>query len=201
LSDPAILILATAEDAAEVPARLAKLGDVRLPNASKYLSAPGKFDAKGLAKTFNVDSGYPAAPAQLQTLHAWAELLDEPDPRFRDAYDLFCLRALIERSDPFDYAILLGDGAGVADELTKLPARLGNDLFAPLGRSTSDPSKDSARESILFDLVNERASNFLNLAWELYVTGAAYGISPYSFARVLTIAADAQRIEQQVTSI
>jgi hypothetical protein len=192
------LLLASALDALESAAGLELLRNTILPNATKFVVTNGKLDTQKLAKTFNVESGYPAEPVHLQTLAAWAEA-SRHDPRYRDGYDLFCLRKILAAQDGFDLAVLLrgpvdlGTGATL---VTRLQGRLFRSLQAEI---PTDPGADE-RTNVLFDLRDQRIRAFLDHARELYVTGAVYGITPYSFERALSTAGQALQIEEEVLS-
>ena len=173
LSEPTILLCGPALDAAESAASLEMLRQVALPGAAKFLVTTGKFDTEGAAKAFNVEADYPAEPAYLQTLLRWSEAGGLDDRRFRDGYDLYCLRRILARHGPFDFAVLLrGDAASLEAGWPELGKEVDGRLFLTFG--------DEASPSLLVDLQDARAAAFLDTAWRFYVTGAVYGIDGYA---------------------
>jgi hypothetical protein len=196
LSEPTILLMAPALNEADSASGLEALLRVNLPKATKYVVTVGKFDARKLVNTFNIESGYPAEPTCLQTLASWAGVPHLEDSRFRDGYDLFCLRSILAKSGSYDYAILLRDAGSTEQDWAELAQKMEDRLFLAL--SIPAAAAAGARASMMFNLADERSAGFLDLAWELYVTGTVYGLSPYSFDQALDIATDAQRIERQI---
>lgn len=164
------------------------LGSVTLPNVTKYVVTVGKFDTRKIATSFNVEAGYPAAPAYLQTLAVWAERPSRNEPRFRDGYDLHSLRKLLgkEGSD-FDYAVLLRSADGFEESWPDLQAGLDGRTFLVF----SSASAEERTPNVLLSLREKRAIEVLDLALEIYFTGAAYAIDPYSLEGALTAAVDA----------
>lgn len=184
LSEPTILLCGPALDAAESAASLEMLRQVALPGAAKFLVTTGKFDTEGAAKGFNVEADYPAEPAYLQTLLRWSEAGGLDDPRFRDGYDLYCLRRILARHGPFDFAVLLrGDAASFEASWPELGKHVDGRLYLTFG--------DEASPSLLVDIQDVRSAAFLDTAWQLYVTGAVYGIDGYALDGALDLALEA----------
>lgn len=197
MSDPRILLCGPALDPTESANRLEMLRLVALPNATKYVVTTGKFDAQKLAKTFNINAEYPAEPAYLHTLAAWAEFPDRCEPRFRDGCDLFCLRSILAKNGDFDYAILLREAVGFQERWPNLRAGAEGKMFLSFHEGLSAAS-DPAAANVLFNLRDKRASRFLDLASELYRTGAVYAMTPYSLERALMAAVDGLRLEDEI---
>jgi hypothetical protein len=195
LSDPSILICGPALDAAESADRLEMLRIVPWPNAKKYVVTTGKFDAGKLAKSININAQYPPEPVYLQTLAGWVGFPDRSGPRFRDGYDLFCLRKILTKDGGFDYAILLREAIGFQDHWQNLRASVEDRIFLTFHDGLSDASDLSASCNVLFDLRDRRALRTLDLAWELYLTGAVYALTSYNLNHALTLAVDALRLE------
>jgi hypothetical protein len=198
LSDPQILLCGPALDAVESAYSLEMMQSVTLPNVTKYVVVAGKFNVDKSVKAFNVETGYPAEPAHLQTLAARAEVPHRDDPRFRDGYDLFCLRGILAKRGPPDIAVLLRDSLGFDKLWPDLLANAQNKMFLTFSGSKPSAAVDAARQNILFNLQDENTHNLLDLGWDLYATGAAYGISPYSLDAVFMTAANAQRFEREL---
>lgn len=191
LSEPTILLCGPALDAAESAASLEMLRRVALPGAAKFSVTTGKFDVDGAAKGFNVEADYPADPAYLQTLLRWSETGGLADPRFRDGYDLYCLRRILARHESFDFAVVLrGDAASLEASWPELRKGVGGRLFLTFG--------DEASPSLLVDLQDVRAAAFLDTAWQLYVTGAVYGIEAYTLDDALGLAQEAVELERSL---
>jgi len=198
LPEPSILLCGPAAQTEESAASLDLLRQVGLPNAVKYLVTTGKFDSEGAAKTVNVEGDYPADTAYLQTLLRWAEIRDLHDPRFRDGYDLYCLRRIIARFKGSDYAVLLRNGATAFErQWPKLQKSIRGRLFQTFGRSTAARGQVPGK-NLIVDLKDERCADFLDAAWELYATGAVYGINEYSLDFALGTALDALRVERML---
>lgn len=194
MPEPSILLCGPALDAEESAASLDLLRQVTLPNATKYLVTTGKFDSEGAAKTVNVDADYPADPAHLKTLAAWADAGSLGDPRFRDGYDLYCLRRIIARFKGFDYAVLLRSGAAAfQDRWPKLEEGVRGRFFQTFGRPSGATGKN-----LVIDLRDERSADFLDAAWEFYSAGAVYGMQGYSLDLALSTAVDSVGLERKL---
>lgn len=184
------LVCGPALDLEESADSLRLLGSLNLPNGEKFLVTTGKFDNHGLAKNFNVESGYPNEPALLRTLAAWAGVDARTDERFRDGYDLYCLLGIIAKNTGFDLALLIRDATELEDCLSSLAESVAGKLFLTFDATGSWETDKISHPNLLIDLRDERASAFLDLSWQLYETGAAYSIKPYSLKCALMTAAD-----------
>jgi len=192
LPDPRILVLGTGSNAAQSEEALARLERVALPNVSKHVATAGKFDSRGIAATLNVVAGYPAESAVLHTLAAWAERHDPADPRFRDGYDLFCFRRLLANGVEGDLGLIVRGDCELMGIWPELRKKLSGQLFLTF------PLNTAPFPSILFDLNDPGAPAFLDLAWELYLSGSVYAMDPYSLQRALTAASDALRLQVSI---
>lgn len=181
-----------AVDGAESAASLKRLADIKLPNASKYVVTVAKFDAQGVIKTFRVDGEYDVAPPHLQTLAAWAELPSRSGPRFRDGFDLFCLRALLSNAGAFDYAVVLREGTLSQANYAELIAVLDSKPFVTFHAGNSGVTVGSGR-NIILNLASDKTM-LLDLAWQLHVSGVAYAMIPYSLDRLMTVASDSLQL-------
>lgn len=197
MPEPLILICGPALDANESAASLDLLRQVTLPNAVKFLVTTGKFDAEGAAKTVNVEADYPADPAYLQTLLRWAEIRELADPRFRDGFDLYCLRRILARFKKFDYAVLLRGGASnLKARWPKLQGSIEGRVFLTFHGAASAGGAASPGPSLLIDFQDKRSAAFLDAAWELYLSGAVYGMADYSLDGALGTALDTVELER-----
>lgn len=191
MSDEKLLIVGRALDPEESSATLQMLDSFDWPNATKCVVTIGKLDSRTVAKTVNVEAGYPADPAHLQTLAAWAECPHREDARFRDGYDLFCLRRVLEREHGFDYALLVRDASGLMERWPDLLSRIEDRPFLTL-------SSNENVGALLLNLRDERAPEFLDCAWELYLSGTVYALPTYSFDEALSAAHQAVRWAQDM---
>ena len=181
MSDPGLLVLGPAIDADESAHSLANLVRVDLPGATKFVVTRGKFPTDGPVKTFNIDTGYPAEIAELRTLATFAGHDFRQDPRFRDGYDLFCIRRLLERNGGFDRLLLLRDPDGFEAHWPGVQASAADRLFA------TDPDG----RNLLLNLADPSSRAMIEMAWALYHSGAAYSLHPYGLAGALTAASEA----------
>jgi hypothetical protein len=183
------VVLAVEPDRSQAEAWLERLAAAAIPNAVAYVATTGKIGTRGLAKSFNIESGYPPEPALLQTLSAWSEVAIEQDRRFRDALELHCLRKVLAEQPDADFAVLLRT---VFTAERSWPA-LTNECRERLFFSFEGPVDEPAKRNVLLYTGGPRSAEFLDLAWEIFQTGAAYGLDPYSLDEVLAGAADALR--------
>ena len=188
MSDPRILLCGSALTADKSSSGLDMMRAVSLADATKVLVTTGKFDTQKEARAFNIEAGYPAETALLQTLSRWAEVPKWPDIRFRDGYDLFCLQRILGHYDGFDIAVLLRDGSGFEARRASLLRDLGDGLFL-----TTDTGEGAA--NLLIRVADPRAEVFLDRAVQFYVTGRAYALEPYDLVQALTLAARTVELE------
>lgn len=196
MSDPRILLWGPAIDASETRARIEMLERANLPNATKFAVTTGKFDARGNARTFNVEANYPAEPAKLHTLACWVETADLHDQRFRDGYDLFCLRRLLEEHSKFDLAVMLRDPRGLEDRWTAVLAHLEAHPFMVFGGEATQDSTAATGTNLVVDLRNRHARPLLEVVGEVYQAGLAYAITDYSLERSLDLALRSLQIRE-----
>ena len=193
MSDPRILLLGPALLPEESETSLKRLQQLSLPNATRLLITIGKFDTRRKALTVNVESGYPEEPALLQTFAAWADVPYGSDPRFRDGYDLFCLRRALERSDDFDFAVLVR-----SDDLHLAWPQLRTDVRDQLFSTSAGLQDGVERDLIVFNVRDPRRTRFLDVLWDFYISGSAYSLSPYITEEALRLAAEAVQLEEQI---
>jgi len=196
LSDLRILIIGPALDAAEARSRLDQLRSISLPNATRYAVTSAKITADDV-KLFKVEAGFPAQPSHLQTLAAWAELPHHANHRFRDGFDLYCTNRILANDDGYDVAVLLRNATGLEERWPDLLGGLEDQLFVTFDENAGR-NDGAAGRNLLFELRNPFSITVLNAAWEIYASGAAYAMTPYSLHAAFTIAADAQRIQTAI---
>jgi hypothetical protein len=178
-----VLLIGTAMSGAESAEALARLARTSIPDSRKIVITTGKFDSGDIAARFNVEAGYPAAIAQLQTMASWAGADCRENRPFRDGYDLFCLRSVLAKYRDADYAILLRSGEIDGDWL-KARSRLESSLHAVF------PEHADGSCNVAFGL-GAASDTFLDLAWDLYQSGAVFALEPYTLSAALTTAAEA----------
>jgi hypothetical protein len=192
-----MLLCGPALDTNESAASLDMLRQVTLSNAAKFVVTTAKFDAQDIAKSVNVQADNPREPAYLQTILNWSEIGDLADPRFRDGYDLYCLQRILARQKRFDYAVMLRGSAPATFEARwpELQRAVEGRLFLTLDEEPAIDSTAARLPTFLIDLRDERVGAFLDAAWQLYLTGAVYGLTAYSLERALSIALDSIELE------
>jgi len=166
------------------------LRELNLPGATKFIVTTGKFDAQKLARTFNVEADYPAEPARLQTMAGWLEVPDLTVPCFRDGYDLFCLRRILAKDDAFEFAIILRNAAGLEEGWSEILAQVSGKPYLCFENGSAVQSGASSGCNVMFNLQEESTPAVLEMAWELYSSGAAYAMSPYNMEKALATALD-----------
>jgi hypothetical protein len=178
---------------------LEALREVTLPGVAKFLITTGKFETDGAARAVNVEADYPGEPAYLRTLLSWAEVADRADPRFRDGYDLYCVRRILSRHGPFAFAVVLrGGGGSLESRWPELLKSIEGRLFLTFDGDASAASTPGAGSNILFDLRDDRAPAFIEAAMQLFLTGSVYGLSDYTLDRALETALEAVELEQRI---
>ena len=190
LSDRRTLVLAVEPDPSRAPACLERIAAAAISGATAYIATNGKVDTRPFAKLYNIESDYPAAPAELQTLSAWADTPIKQDECFRDALELHCLERVLSREPNIEFALLLRATWGGQRSYQSLTGECRDRLFVTFDKSTDS----AARGNLLLYTGAPQFSDVLDLARELFESGAAYGISPYSLDEVLADAAGAASI-------
>lgn len=197
MSDPRILLLGPAHSVEESSQRLEMLRGLEIANAVKIVVATGKFDTGRDVKTFKVDANHPPEPAYLQSLSAWAELPYSSEPRFRDSYDLFCLRTLLTQDGDFDYAVLLRDAVGFQEGWSALLAEVKDRMFSAFHDGSTAAGDPRKRQNLIINLRADRSREFIDLAWQLYINGAVYAIASYSLEKSLGMAEEGLRLARE----
>jgi hypothetical protein len=189
LPEPRILLCGPSPQTMAPPQALDMLKQSALPNSLLCVITNGKFDTGNAAKTFNIDAGYSPEPPRLLTFAAWAGLAARSAEQCTDGHELFALRSVIKRDGPFDYALLQRGPTKIDERWPDLKAKIEGKLFLAV-----------QHRSVLFNLGDERSSDFLQRAWELYSSGAVYGMADYSLKAALSVAAEAVRLEREIAT-
>jgi hypothetical protein len=194
------MLCGPALNAEESERSLEALRDVTLAGAAKFLITTGKFETDGAARSVNVEADYPAEPAYLRTLLSWAQIGDLSDPRFRDGYDLYCVRRVLARHGPFDVAVVLrGGAASFESRWPELLKSVEGRLFVTFDGDAAAALTPGVGSNILFDLRDDRAPAFLEAAMQLFLTGSVYGMSDYTLDRALGVALEAVEVQQRIS--
>jgi hypothetical protein len=162
--------------------------DLGLPlkRALKFIAVNNKFSAPRGISTVNVETNYPVELARLVTHANWGKSANARlvPPQFRDARALFCLQRLLETHGDIDAVLLIHSKPCKDDDLTRFLQGRSSGPFQWLERETQDMATTSA-SPILFDRTHAQATEALKLAMDFALTGAIYGIAPYSFEALL----------------
>jgi len=192
MPEPRVLLCGLALNAAESAASLELLRRIAMPDAEKFVVTTGKFDTQKDARAFNIEADYPAQTAYLQTLARWAEVPEWPDRRFRDGYDLYCLQRILAANDRFDIAVLVHDGANLAERWPQLLKKLADSYFLVFG-------EEGGPAGFVLNLQKQGASAFLDYALQIFSTGRSYAIEPYDLDHALDLAQDAMQLEDALS--
>jgi len=198
LFEPRILVCGPALNISESEASLERLRLLSSPIFKKFAVTTGKSDSVRDVKGFSMEANFPPEPAYLQTLGSWAGNADPTDQRFRDGYDLFCLRAIISRNPGFKFAMLLREANELDDRLMSLLNKAEDSLFLAFDAESDHASDANSRRNLLVNLSDPRSGDFLHFAWQLYVTGAAHAIDPYSLEEAMKAAAEGVRVAADI---
>ncbi|QIK78070.1 hypothetical protein G7077_03230 [Sphingomonas piscis] len=158
-----------------------------LPKLTKCVLTDSKIEPQSVAKTFNIEAGYAADAAQQATFANWSGLQPKPTEQLLDGQEIFAVRTVVERDGPFGYVILQRQAADLTQLWPKLEQEIGDSLYLDLGDGNF--------------VLNLRATGGLTLLddlWELYRTGAVYGLVSYSFGLALDVAVQASRCSATV---
>jgi hypothetical protein len=159
---------------------LEMLRPAELPKVTKCVLTNAKFDTAKAAKTFNIEANYAADPVRLQTLAAWSGLKERSAEQLADGLELFALRAVIERDGPFGYVILQRHAAELTERWPVLAEEISERLYMDFGSG-----------NLLLNLRSPPGSAIVDALWELYLSGAVYGFTDYSFGTAVAAAAQA----------
>jgi len=178
-----ILLLGPSPDRMPPAEALEMLRPTELPKLTKCVLTDAKFETAKAAKTFNIQANYAAEPEQLRTLAAWSGLKDGAAEQLADGLEIFALRAVIERDGPFGYIVLQRHVADLARRWPAMAEEADEKLYLDLGDG-----------NVLLSLRAPRGSAIVDCLWELYLSGAVYGLIDYSFRAAATAAAQAAEL-------
>lgn len=162
-------------------------------NVAQFVAVNAKFKAPSGIRTLNVGANYPTELAQLATHANWVRI-DEPDlPQHRDAQALYCLHRFIEVHPDVEQIVLMTDNPGEDDDLTLLLQGRPSGPFHWYRHSQQKPGEANIGP-IVFDRTHANASAALKMALDIALTGAIYGLDPYSCETLLNQSTDAAAI-------
>ncbi len=198
MSEPSILLFAPAIDSKETARSLTMLRSITLPNTTKYFATNGQFDGQNPPKSRDVEALYPAALPFLRTLGTWAERSNPSDERFRDGYDLYCLRTILDETEGFDFALLLREVEEFDEQWPELHTNVDGQAFLTFAAlKTGSPAPVAAR-NVIFDLGDRRVAGLVEAACELYFSGAAYAMPDYCLDDALATALHSMTLEDEI---
>jgi hypothetical protein len=153
-------------------------------NAAQFVAVNAKFKAPFGIRTINVGSNYPTELAQLATHANWARSDPSSPPQYRDAKTLFCLHRFTQAHPDVERIVLITEDLGEDYDLTSLLQNLSSGPFHWHGRDQQKAAKTNIGP-IVFNRTNPEADTALNLALDIALTGAIYGLDPYSCEALL----------------
>lgn len=189
LPEPAIAFLACPADFYNpAPALdwLAQISSIKGHRESSLFLAVGtKFTPPSGVRTFNIEAHYPAELAQLATHFAWSSIGETGRLMHRDARALFCLRNFAQAHSDTRHIVLILDGLRKSDMLIdSLEARPAAAPLCCIGQTDQGQSAEGA-PALIFDRNHPDAEAALTVALDIALTGAIYGIQPYSLDALL----------------
>lgn len=184
MSDIKVLICAPSLDADDAAEGLERLRSIAIPSAVKVVATTGKFDTGDDVARVNVEADYPMLPPFLMTMAAWAEMPARSEARFRDGYDLHCFQQALAKHHQVDWAVMLRTGSDF------------DKIWLELREQPAAPFVCFAGLNLALNLRSDPA--FLSTLSQLYASGAAYALEPYSFDLALRTAWEAVQIASAV---
>jgi hypothetical protein len=159
-------------------------------NAAKFVAVNTKFKAPYGISTFNAETNYPIELARLATHANWAKTSGLVPQQYRDAQALVCLHRLAQARPDIEKVVLIVEDPADSIDLTPLLQSTMSKPFFWLERCQEE-SVATSPGPILFDRTNPNFDAALKLALDIALTGAIYGLDPYSFEAILDQSADA----------
>ena len=155
-----------------------------ITNAALFIAATGKFKAATKVQTINVGVNYPAEFATVLTLARWAAPDSALPAQFHHSQALLCLRQFIRTYPSIRKIVLLYSDAPGHEGYEQLIASEQSKAFTwslpSDGRSNADGSG-----LIVMNRCRPGADDALDLALDIALSGAIYGLEPYSFTGFL----------------
>ncbi|MBO9669755.1 MAG: hypothetical protein J7485_04480 [Sphingobium sp.] len=148
-------------------------------NAAQFVAVNAKFKAPSGMRTLNIGANYPTELAQLATHANWARTDQADLPQHRDALALYCLHRFIEAHPNVERIVLITESLGEDDDLASLLQGSPSAPFCWQRRDRQEPG-DATIGPMVFDRTHADASAVLKMALDIALTGAIYGLDPYS---------------------
>ena len=159
---------------------LEAIAGVQWPGVIRHVVTTGKFDTRRLATACNIEVGYPAETAWLATLASWGAPTDAVRMQHDNALNLFALRKIWAGGVTFDFGVIVQDGTPLPERWADVHKCLGGKCVASFGRSE--------RPTIVFDMKHKLTEHMLEIACDLFTSGAVFALEPYSVVEAFAVA-------------
>jgi hypothetical protein len=153
-------------------------------NAAKFVAVNTKFKAPHGISTFNAETNYPIELARLATHANWAKTSGLVPQQYRDAQALVCLHRLVQARPDIERIVLIVEHPADSTDPSSLLQSAFSKPFYWFERD-EEKSVTTNPGPILFDRTNPNFDAALKLALDIALTGAIYGLDPYSFDALL----------------
>jgi hypothetical protein len=159
------------------------LGIKRASGARKFLAVVGKYKSPTGVQIMNTEANYPSEFAKLMTLARWALPGSELPAQYHDSRVLVCLRLLATANPGIGRIVILRHSPNANEEYDSL-------LTATAPRAFSWPKASGQVQAddpawIVWNRDCPSSDEALNLALDIALSGAIYGLDPYNFTGLL----------------
>lgn len=155
-----------------------------MTGTSLFIAAAGKFKAAAKVQTLNVAANYPAEFARLLTLTRWAVPGPTLSAQFHHSQVLMCLRQFVRTYPSFGRVVLLYSATADHEVCDQLLGSEQSGAFTWLLPTEERPQADGPG-LIVMNRGYPGADDALDLALDIALSGAIYGLDPYSFTGFL----------------
>lgn len=189
MSDPKILLFGCGNAGADPDRALSRIEQITLPAGERLVLSSGKFDARKRARTLNIEAGYPAAMIAFQNRFRHA---DDVDARlhFEDGFDILSISESMDRLAGFDFLLMMRSDIKQSIAWPDVTDQMRNRHFLLFDSEIGAAAVTPEARNILIDLRDPKKA-FLLAMRDIYQTGAAFAVEPYSLATVLDLVSDA----------
>ncbi len=153
-------------------------------NAVRFLAVNTKFKAPPGLRTINVGTNYPSELALLATHANWTKAYHQGSQQYRDAQALFCLHRFVQAHPDVERIVLIAKDPGGDIDIAPLLETASARPFQWL-ESNREKSAITSIGPIVFNRSNPDSDTALKLALNIALTGAIYGLDPYSLEALL----------------
>lgn len=189
MSEPKILLFGCGHAGADPERCLALVEQIAIPADQRLVLSSGKFDARKRARTLNIEAGYPAAMIAFQNRFRLANDRDA-QLHFEDGFDILSICENIDRLSGFEYLLLMRRAFKQPSSWSDMTEQMNGRHFLIIDLMMGSDENVSDTCNVLIDL-RDSERLFLLALRDIFETGTAFAIEPYSFQKVLDIAADA----------